>query len=297
MTNTRSLQFKKLSISDKSLVESVTAKFEPYSDFNFISLLSWDDGTTEICTLNDNLVIKIADYITGKPVYSILGTNKVDESLETLLSLTKELKLVPEVVAQSCVDRGRFHIIEDRDNFDYIYAVDTLVSLAGKGFKDKRNRISRFLRNTDDKVHIKEVDLSDKATKDSLETVFLKWAQEKDKEDHETQNENDAIKKLLDNVRFFSLIGLQVNIGGQIVGFSINELTTRAFAICHFQKSILSYTNVDIFLTNIVAKELEKKGCKYVNWEQDLGLPGLKQLKMSYKPDHFLKKYTIRRVA
>ena len=35
-------QFKKLELSDKEEVEKFTSKFPPYSDFNFVSMWSWD---------------------------------------------------------------------------------------------------------------------------------------------------------------------------------------------------------------------------------------------------------------
>jgi hypothetical protein len=36
------------------------------------------------------------------------------------------------------------------------------------------------------------------------------------------------------------------------------------------------------------------EGCRYVNREQDLGIDGLRQAKMSYNPVKFVKKYQVK---
>src|SRR3989338_5939738 len=100
-------KFKKLELSDKKDIEKFTSKFPPYSDFNFVSMWSWDiKGEMRISILNENLVVRFTDYITGEPFFSFLGNNKVNETAEALIDLSKKeglkpmLKLVPELVVQ-----------------------------------------------------------------------------------------------------------------------------------------------------------------------------------------------------
>jgi hypothetical protein len=90
-------------------------------------------------------------------------------------------------------------------------------------------------------------------------------------------------------------MGVALYLDGVCVGFSVNEVLDDTYVLCHFQKAVLDFENVDVFLSNVVAKEAMHFGCHYINWEQDLGIPGLRELKQSYKPDLFLKKYTITR--
>src|SRR3989344_4278099 len=96
-------KFKNLELSDKEAIEKITHKFPPYSDFNFVSMWSWDvKGEMRVSTLHGNLVVRFTDYLTGQPFYSFLGDSKVNETAEALLQLSKEeglkaeLKLVPE---------------------------------------------------------------------------------------------------------------------------------------------------------------------------------------------------------
>lgn len=59
-------QFKKLELADKKDIEKFTSKFPPYSDFNFVSMWSWDiRGEMRVSQLNGNLVVRFTDYLTG----------------------------------------------------------------------------------------------------------------------------------------------------------------------------------------------------------------------------------------
>src|SRR3989344_6357117 len=113
-------EFKNLELSDKEDVEKFTGKFPPYSDFNFVSMWSWDiKGEMRLSMLNENLVVRFTDYLTGEPFYSFLGDNKVNETVEELLEFSKkeslplELKLIPEEVVKD-LDQIKFKAIEDR---------------------------------------------------------------------------------------------------------------------------------------------------------------------------------------
>lgn len=97
---------KPLAIADKREVESFTEKFPPYSDFNFLSMWSWDtEGQMALSQLNDNLVVRFTDYSTGEPFYSFIGRRNIDATAGTLLEtsasqgLSLSLKLVPHEVA------------------------------------------------------------------------------------------------------------------------------------------------------------------------------------------------------
>lgn len=51
-------EFKKLELSDEEKIEKITKKFPPYSDFNFVSMWSWNIyNTVTISQLKKNLVV------------------------------------------------------------------------------------------------------------------------------------------------------------------------------------------------------------------------------------------------
>ena len=143
-------QFKKLELSDKQDVEKFTSKYPPYSDFNFVSMWAWNiKDEMRLSVLNDNLVVHFNDYMTGGLFYSFLGNNKVNETAEALLELSKKegiepiLKLVPENSIKG-LDGKRFKILEDRDHFDYILSTNNLTNYSGSNFQRHRNKVLRF---------------------------------------------------------------------------------------------------------------------------------------------------------
>lgn len=285
--------FCKLGIEHQDEINQITSRYEPYSDFNFTSLFCWDvDDTTEISLLNGNLVIRLPDYITGEPIYSLLGENQVDESLKDLLELTDSLSLVPSVTV-AAIQSHEFKVTEDPDNFDYIYSLQDLVDFAGKKYKVKRNKTNQFMRNYEASLHLRNIQFSSKADREIAKAVFLKWAQERNRDENEIQNELLAIARVLEYSPDLNLTGVLVYIDQECVGFSINEIIDKEYSICHFQKALLEYEHLDVFISNLVAKELLHFGCTYVNWEQDLGIEGLRQLKSSYQEYSFLKKYKV----
>lgn len=289
--------FSKLDLTHKTELENITRQFEPYSDFNFTSLHSWNtDSSTEIAKLNGNVVIKLPDYISGDTIYTLLGNNDIDNTLRQLLTVTSELNMVPEAVIKSIESPASFNISEAPEHFDYIFSLEHLALLPGQKYRGKRKSIYRFMRIFKDSYLINVLDLSSPITQSNIKITFEKWGHERGKINQDYLNEQLAIHRLLKNASSIDLIAMEIIIDKQMVGFSINEAHDNSFIICHFQKSILTHKGIDVFLTSEVAKELLARGYTYINWEQDLGLDGLKQMKSSYKPVKMLKKYTISRV-
>jgi hypothetical protein len=237
----------------------------------------------------------MADYISDEPFYSLIGDRSVDESLMAVLKKSDCLKLVPEVVIDNIKNKAYFDIIEDRGQFDYIYPIASHADLAGGHYKIKRNKISKFMRIYGDKLSLRKMRFDDPAMKQEIGVIFSRWAKERRREDEEVRREAETLEKLFEYGKHFNLVGIQVFLDEECVAFSINEIVQMDYAICHFQKSILTYGHIDVFLSNLVAKELKHFGCKYVNWEQDLGIPGLRELKQSYVQEFFLKKYSVSR--
>lgn len=287
-------EFTNLTLEHKDQIQSYTSGFESYSDFNFTSLYCWDtDNSASISLLNGNLVIRIPNYMTGEPVHSILGETNINQSIKTLLNDVDKLELVPEIVVRNATIGPLLHISEDRDNFDYIYNLDDLVAMPGGQYKQIRNKLSQFKRNypdhkpaiIEDNIHL-ELDL--------YIDLFLEWAKDKNKDAEETEMEKSAITRMVQSTDNLHILGTKLYIQDQFAGFSICEiLPDQKRAICHFQKTSANFTYADTMMTRYMSEQLIKLGCRQVNWEQDLGIPGLRQLKESYRPEKLLKKFTI----
>jgi hypothetical protein len=296
-------EFKKVEISDREAVESHTRRYPPYSDFNFTSLWSWDrGGGRSISELHGNLIVRFTDYKTNEPFLSFLGASELQHTIQTLLEYCKEhnlaemLSLVPDVSVRDISTSFPFRIEEDRDNFDYVYSVPELSTLAGGKFKGRRNFVNRFLQEHPT-ARVEVIDLNNVEAQKSILLMMGAWADRKRAQgkEHDIENELIAVKKLFATAQSHALIVTAVFEEQNMLGFSIEELLPNQFALGHFWKANSAHTGVYDFLIQKKAQHLETLGVSFWNYEQDLGVEGLRQSKMDYRPVDFLKKYSVSR--
>lgn len=287
--------FSILDLEHRSEIEAITSRFEPFSDFNFVSLFCWNTGgSTKISILNSNLVINLPDYLTEEPVYSILGDAEIVRSLEAVLAITPILQMVPEIVVKKILHPEKFIIKEDENHFDYIYSLEDQAHFPDGKFKEKRKKANRFSRKYEGRYELIEIDFKNTNHSTALKETFQQWAEAKHKPENEVISEKKAIDRLIDNAASLNLLGLMIKVDGRSAGFSITELSSPVSAVYHFHKTLPRFDNLDVFLTRETAIRLKARGGVTINWEQDLGIAGLKSSKQSYKPIHLLKKFTVR---
>lgn len=292
---------KSISIEDKDDIEKYVNLYPPYSDYNFASLWVWNTKEDILASrLNDNLVIKFNDYLTQKPCYSFLGTNNVSNTIRELLEQTAKeqlpptLKLIPDVsirIQNSILDE--FSIEEDHDNFDYIYSIPGMVELKGYKYARKRNYINRF-KKLYQPIH-KIVDLTDTQTQKEIMTTAKIWAKTRRKNYSETKNEFLAIKRATQYAAYLKLFVIGLFVESKMIGFSINDILDNGFAMTLFEKADITFKGVFPYLKYVTSYSLLKQNCKFLNFESDMGIPGLRKSKLSYHPDFFLKKYIVSR--
>jgi hypothetical protein len=260
-------------------------------------MYSWDTNkTAEVSFLNKNLVLKLPDYFTGKPVYSILGRKKIVESLDRLFEITDKLELVPQVIIDSLKDQDRYILTEDESSHDYIYNIDSLTSFAGGSYKKKRNKLSKFKADMGDSVKtLTHAHVTPKKAEE-LRLIYARWAKSTNQVEDDIKGEQKAVMRILGNFNKLNLLLTEVIHDNKIVAFSINEILSNNFAICHFEKADMIHPEVYTYLVNEVAKELQKHNCWQANWEQDLGIPGLRQSKKSFQPIYMFNKYFLEQI-
>ncbi len=289
--------FSALELAHNNQIKSLTKRFEPYSDFNFTSLYAWNvDDTTELSILNNNLVIRMPDYLDSHVVYSILGDNNIDESLNILLEVTDKLELVPEAVIQAIANKASYQLAEDRDNFDYIYSLAQLSELPGGSFKKKRNKVNVFKKAHENyELIIKNTTHLDEAGAERIKQIDQEWAKQASRSQGDIMPERKALARLLENFAEFQASIIEIAVNGEVKAFSINEVLGNHYAICHFEKALtVHHEHIYTFLAREAAQILNEAGCHWVNWEQDLGLESLRRAKLSYYPTKLLKKYTVK---
>jgi hypothetical protein len=291
-------EFKKIELSDEEDVKKFTSPYPPYSDFNFTSIWSWDtDGEMRFSKLNENLVVRFMDYMTRKPFLSFIGKNKIDETAAALIAFSKanyntdSLKFIPGEIA-SLLNEAGFQVLPDADATDYIYQVDQLSTMHDwKGHQLSKN-IRKFLALHPD--YVVKISPLDTLNVDEYLEIFEKWAKSKSIKNHPESNEYMAFKRFLD-IKKKSIKVVSLYKDHHLIGFTAYEILSEEYAIAHFSKADTKHHSAIYDILNWEeAKALCDEKVIYYNWEQDLGIQGLQDSKLKYKPCFFLSKFIIK---
>lgn len=181
------------------------------------------------------------------------------------------------------IEKRGFCVTQDRMNFDYIYSREDLASLSGRRYHKKRNLVNAFINSYNyEEKHI------DPLHREDLYTILQAW-----RETHGEDGDLQAAKEAIDRFSELGLRGCITYVDGVPGAYSMGEAIQGGsmFAI-HFEKAIDSYKGIYQFINRSFAIMLDPS-VTTINREQDLGDPGLRQAKMSYRPTGFVKKYRI----
>ncbi|MDO8588051.1 MAG: phosphatidylglycerol lysyltransferase domain-containing protein [Armatimonadota bacterium] len=183
-----------------------------------------------------------------------------------------------------------FRIEPDRDNFDYVYLGADLINLGGRKYHRKRNQIAQFKSRHTYEYRRITPDLLPLCVE--LQTA---WCDMRDcfiPENAGLAEENQAVLEALQNYEGLDLVGGAILVDGRVEAFTIGGELNRDTFVIHFEKGNPRIPGI----YQVVNQEFCADACrgyKFVNREQDLGDPGLRQAKMSYYPHHMIEKYTI----
>ena len=196
-------------------------------------------------------------------------------------------------VPQEYVDlyqKDDLSIVDVEEQNEYLYNTIDLVELKGKKYHSKRNHIAVF-----DKLYKSEFLPYKKEDRGEVEELFFKWEIGKgtsyDKDDE--KSEYKAIQKSLDMAFDKDIYAYVLKVDGRIIGFTLGEITPSNVGIIHIEKADINYNGAYTKLMNMFAKEV-LKDTKYINRQEDMGVDGIRQSKLSYKPCGYAMKYFLR---
>ena len=205
-----------------------------------------------------------------------------------------------EKISRPAIERADARLIEEigqsgdlvieptRDHFDYVYLKDDLIQLAGNRYRTKRNHINRINRN----YRFSFQPLEEHHLDACLE-LQSNWCEvRRCDDDLSLLGEWEAIRETMKNYGSLGLRGGVITIEGKVEAFSVGELLNNTTAVVHIEKA-----NPEIAELYTVINQQCAENCwenvPYINREQDLGIPGLREAKLSYHPHHMEEKYRI----
>ncbi len=182
-----------------------------------------------------------------------------------------------------------YSIDTNRADSDYIYLRQSLAELPGTRYHKKRNRLSQTLRELEKrKLDYTTIQLDPAQHRDHIISLARDWQQ------HESDAKNTALElasmeTALTNWEALGLQGLGLMLEGKLRSFSIFSYSRPDALNTHFEKTHPDWR----FLYPLINKQtaLHSSRATLINREEDLGLAGLRQAKLSYHPHLILDKY------
>ncbi|MBN2575532.1 MAG: DUF2156 domain-containing protein [Deltaproteobacteria bacterium] len=202
------------------------------------------------------------------------------ELLDELFARCVCMKLATTGQAERLRAAG-YRVTEDRDNFDYLYRREQLAFLAGRALQKKRNLVHHFQRENVARTE----PLSPERIPDAL-AILEAW-RERTRDQADYAPARDALL----HAQEFGLQGRITYVGDRPVGYAQGEPAgAGGMYIVHFEKTVPDRKGLYQFINQDFVRALPPE-FTLVNREQDLGDPGLRQAKLTYRPCGYVHKF------
>ena len=179
----------------------------------------------------------------------------------------------------------------DPNNFDYVYLSENLINLTGRKYHSKKNHLNAFRKTYPNAEYLPITE--DIVTLCKLElNGWYKMRAEQEGDDPFIAYERAAIIEVLNNFTDFKLKGGAIKLDGRIIAFTFGEQLNSDTAVIHVEKADPDVRGAYPAINQGFA-EHEWAHIKYINREEDMGLPGLRKAKESYKPVKLIEKFNI----
>lgn len=231
-----------------------------------------------------------------------VGTGDIRPVLEAIIADAGErgiLCRLSGLSAEDCMQLeelfpGRFRFYPDRDSCDYVYKIEDLATLKGKKFQKKRNHLNKFRQNHPD---CRVLPLDD-SNCDAARVLVDDWYAARLSQDPmaDFHLEQRAIRRAFAHRKELGLEGVVLEENGELLAMALgSRLSGDTFDI-HFEKAREDVDGAYPAINQAFAAHLQTKypELRYLNREDDMGLPGLRQAKLSYNPDHLVVKFWAR---
>jgi hypothetical protein len=293
-------QSRPLNWSDRDwLGPALTAKPPGTSEMTFTNLWSWSEAhPVHLARLGDTLLFWRGPAERGG-LLAPLGPAPDRDGVRRAFDWAAGLGGAPRFIRLPDAAAGALLIADpsltakaDRDQADYLYRREDLATLAGRHYDGKRNLIKKFRRS----VEAAYVPIDAALAAECL-ALQREWCAARGCSEHpDLDAEDQAVCLTLEKWGELPLIGGALVVEGaarRIAAFAIAEPLTHDTAVMHFEKGSTLYPGVyQAINQEICAHALGD--FEFVNREQDLGVEGLRQAKLSYRPVALIEKFDVR---
>lgn len=204
----------------------------------------------------------------------------------------KELRLtaVPQEFVEELRNILPHFECEELENWsDYVYDIQKLATLQGKALNKKRNRYNKFITEQPAYTY-------NRCTADDITDVVKFLASNREcqhnREDNMRCYEHWQCMATVRNLLKYEQPAGVLRIDGRITAFTLGEVFNDTLFV-HIEKADHNIAGASeainrLFVNDILAEHPE---LVYANREEDLGDPGLRQVKRAYNPVMMIQRY------
>ncbi|WAW14204.1 DUF2156 domain-containing protein [Peptostreptococcus equinus] len=301
------MDFKEININAKETLDKYFDLVDYEAcEYCFNTLFMWQHAYKTHYHIGDGFAVLVGEH-EGE-VFSILPLapkDKIPEAIEYVINWfdTDKKKIYFRGIDNNVVEMlqkmypDKFDYIPERDLFDYVYDAEKIRTVKGRKLSGKRNHLNHFSREYEGRVERRLL------TKEDFPECFAllrSWGEAKDgDQDFEDSIDDEFIgmKKLFDN---YDVLGDKLKIygvfiDGKLQAFSMGEKINDEMALIHIEKANADIRGLYPYINKMFVVD-EFPDVKWVNREEDMGIEGLRKAKLSYYPERFVEKYTVREV-
>lgn len=280
------LSFHQLTLSDREAMQAVMLHARRRNcNYTFANLVGWQFWYyTEVCVLENAVVLRYT--FDGQRAYMVCMAEELslelteallDDSNGDLTLIGLEDSQVPQLQTSHSIS-----VEPVRNQYDYIYRRTDLAELHGSHLNAKRNHIHRFrAEHPDFEYRPLTPELFDECRR-----LMEIWQEEKDASDT-IDAEKQVMETIFSNWDALGMIGGSIFVDGRMVAFTYGAaVTTDTFDVC-VEKADRHVEGAFAIINQQFAEHLPEQYI-YLNREEDMGIPGLRQAKLSYHPEILL---------
>lgn len=313
------IKFKPLRTSDKDIIQSFTlCGKKQYSDLSFTSLICWRFCfNTRWAVINDFLIFRFyhkqhlaytlpiprpSSTLQDEALCKDKANPKLMEAVEAIRqdanALGHPLLIIGvEQPAIELIEKAfpdAFEVLPNRDYADYVYERDKLSTLSGKKLQSKRNHVNKFERLYPNyEYRPLTLDLIPECIR--LEQEWQQESRADTTETYEVNKEDElrAMTKAFNHWEQLDLVGGTLWVDNKMIAFTYGcAINQNTFDVC-VEKADTNYEGAYNVINREFVRHLPPQFV-YINREEDLGEPGLRQSKLSYHPAFLLEKNIMR---
>jgi uncharacterized protein len=271
-----------LSLAHRPLIEPMLRSLDlPLSEYSFPNLYLHRDVHRYALVLHPVPHVLGTTYDNVRHAMPLLRIGKAEA--DVMLTHASCIYPVTEEVARLSAAFGLQSWWNDDDS-DYTYDARRLASLEGSALRPKRTQAAAFAASASPSIETLGPDNRQHAC-DILESWMTQVNRPKGDTDY------DVCVEALANVEALGLDGIVVyEGGGQPCAFLLAHALGRNGMALHFAKGNRDLPGVYPYMFSQFAVRC---GASWLNFEQDLGKPGLRQAKRAFDPMNQLRKYRL----